>query len=89
MLKSLDLARFITSLLPIAIEKGYAHRTLIAFNAATLHEFIKRSKALEAGTVAFLLPGLLEPLLQKSNDPSVDAIVSCCDFQKRVFLKLS
>ncbi|KAH6904492.1 hypothetical protein BKA70DRAFT_1373519 [Coprinopsis sp. MPI-PUGE-AT-0042] len=75
MLKSVDLARFITLLLPVAIKEGRAHRTLIAFNAATLNEFIKRNKALEEGTVAFLLPALLEPLQHKSDDPSKDAIL--------------
>ncbi|EAU87657.2 hypothetical protein CC1G_09118 [Coprinopsis cinerea okayama7 len=75
MIKNVDVARFVTSLLPYAIKGGYAHRTLLSFNAATVHEFIKRSNRLSEGVVAFLLPALLEPLQQKSETPSKDAIL--------------
>jgi U3 small nucleolar RNA-associated protein 10 len=60
----------------VAIENGFSHRVLLAFNAATLHEFITRSKVLDEGTMAYLLPALLAPLQQKSSTPSLDSIVS-------------
>jgi U3 small nucleolar RNA-associated protein 10 len=68
MLRNPDASRSITSLLPNAIKGGYAHRTLLAFNAASLHDFILRSKTLDAGTVAYLLPALLEPLQNHSSE---------------------
>ena len=76
MLRNADLARLVTSLLPTALKNGVSHRVLLAFNAATLHEFITRSKELDEGTMAYLLPALLEPLQQKSLAPSQDSIVS-------------
>ncbi|KAF8901036.1 armadillo-type protein [Gymnopilus junonius] len=75
MLKNTDLTRFVTSLLPVAIKKGLGHRVLLAFNAATLHEFIKRSKSLDEGTMAFLLPALLKPLQQKPKKLVKDAVL--------------
>ncbi|KAF8966928.1 armadillo-type protein [Flammula alnicola] len=75
MLKNTDVARFVASLLPYALKKGLSHRVLIAFNAATLHDFIKRSKSLNEGTVAYLLPALLEPLQQKRKKLSKDAVI--------------
>lgn len=76
MLKNQDLARFVVALLPTAIKKGLTHHVLLAFNAATLHDFIKRSKTINEGTVAYLLPALLEPLQQKPKKLSKDAVVS-------------
>lgn len=76
MLKNSDVARFVASLLPTAIKKGLGHRVLVTFNAATLHDFIKRSKSLNEGTVAYLLPSLLEPLQQKPKKLMKDAVVS-------------
>lgn len=75
MLKNTEVARVVTSLLPAAIKAKSTHRALIAFNAATLHDFIIRSKTLDEGTLAYLLPALLEPLQQGVNT-SKDAIVS-------------
>jgi hypothetical protein len=79
MLRNSDVTRFITSLLPDAIKGGYVHHTLLAFNAATLSDFIIHSKTLDEGTVAFLLPALLEPLQTRSSGEKPlpkDAIVS-------------
>ncbi|KAF9526013.1 hypothetical protein CPB83DRAFT_877003 [Crepidotus variabilis] len=75
MLKNPDLARFVVSLLPKAIKKKQVHRTLIAFNAATLYEFITRSKILDEGTIAYLLPALLAPLQQKAKYTTRDAVL--------------
>ncbi|KAJ3564821.1 hypothetical protein NP233_g8044 [Leucocoprinus birnbaumii] len=74
MLRNSDVARFVTSLLPTAMKEGRSHRVLLAFNAATLHEFISRSKILDEGTMAYLLPALLEPLA-KRYDALRDATV--------------
>ena len=76
MLKNQDLARFVASLLPTAVKKGLTHHVLLAFNAATVHDFIKRSKTINEGTVAYLLPALLEPLHQKPKKLSKEAVVS-------------
>jgi hypothetical protein len=74
MLANTDVARFVTALLPNAIKNGYAHRTLVAFNATNLHDYITRSIVLDQGLLAFLLPALLEPLHETSS--SKDCIVS-------------
>ncbi|KAF8889071.1 hypothetical protein BD779DRAFT_1714897 [Infundibulicybe gibba] len=66
MLRSSDIARFVTSLLPDAMKGGYSHRTLLAFNAASLHDYLLRLKSLDEGIAAFILPALLVPL---ENDP--------------------
>jgi U3 small nucleolar RNA-associated protein 10 len=69
MLHNSDVARFVAAILPNALTGGYAHHTMLAFNAATLHDFIIRSKYLDQGTLAFLLPALLEPLQKHTPDP--------------------
>jgi hypothetical protein len=74
MLRNTDIARFVTSLLPSALKENRSHRVLLAFNAATLHEFISRSRSLNEGTMAYILPALLEPLERKSEAPR-DAVV--------------
>ncbi|RDB23790.1 U3 small nucleolar RNA-associated protein 10 [Hypsizygus marmoreus] len=73
MLRSTDVARFVTSLLPSALKAGRCHRVLLAFNAASLHDFISRTQVLDEGTIAYLLPALLEPLRQVS--PIKDAVL--------------
>jgi U3 small nucleolar RNA-associated protein 10 len=83
MLRNAELARFITSLLPTAVKNGFSHRILLAFNAATLHEFITRVKVLDEGTMAYLLPALLVPLQQKSLTLSPDSIVSLQNLCKK------
>ncbi|KAJ2923032.1 hypothetical protein H1R20_g14063, partial [Candolleomyces eurysporus] len=91
MLRNSDLARFVTALLPTALReqqiqgkeprKGkrgvYVHRTLLAFNAATVNEFIKRSKKLDEGTGVMLVSALLEPLQQQKGEEAIskDAIL--------------
>lgn len=75
MVRNSDLSRFVVSLLPNAIKDGYSHRVLLAFNAATLHEFLGRSKNLDEGSLAYLLPALLEPLKNNQQQASKDAIV--------------
>ncbi|KAJ8075131.1 snoRNA-binding rRNA-processing protein utp10 [Marasmius tenuissimus] len=72
MKKNTVVARQIASFLPNAIKHERTHRTLIAFNAATLHDFITQSKTLDEGSLAYLLPALVEPL---QNETSKDAVV--------------
>ena len=67
MLKNRDLARFVVGLLPevLGTHGGInVHRTLLCFNTSVLLEYISSAdrKDLDAGTLAFLLPALLEPL---------------------------
>ncbi|KAF4611649.1 hypothetical protein D9613_003824 [Agrocybe pediades] len=75
MLKNSEVARFVASLLPTAIKKGVCHRVIVTFNAATFHDFIKRSKSFNEGTVAYLLPAFLEPLQQKPKKLLKDAVL--------------
>ncbi|THU93396.1 hypothetical protein K435DRAFT_779869 [Dendrothele bispora CBS 962.96] len=79
MIQNTDVARFIATLLPRAIKHqngkrtgvSVAHSTLVAFNAATLHDFICRSKTIEdgeEGISAFVLAALVEePLMNRKN----------------------
>lgn len=85
MLKKKELARFVVGLLPEAITEAkgvHLHRTLVSFNLSTIFEFVNRAerKELDAGTLAFLLPALLEPLKVAESESSEalikDAIVS-------------
>ncbi|KAG0706218.1 hypothetical protein DFH29DRAFT_902720 [Suillus ampliporus] len=61
-------ARFIASLLPTAIRGSYYNRTLVAFNAATMHDYIATLPALDEGTLAFLLSALLAPFQTSHSD---------------------
>ncbi|KAF9021672.1 hypothetical protein BDZ89DRAFT_1137818 [Hymenopellis radicata] len=74
MLKNTEVTRFITNLLPSALKAGSSHRTLLAFNAATLHDYLAHKKDLDDGTVAHILPALLEPLHKRSDAPK-DAVL--------------
>lgn len=67
MLKTPDVLRFVTSLLPTALEAGAAHRVVVSFNAAVLLDFIGRStqngvNGLDAGALAMLVPAFTAPL---------------------------
>ncbi|KAF9034474.1 hypothetical protein BDZ89DRAFT_1158021 [Hymenopellis radicata] len=74
MLKNTEVTRFITGLLPSALTGGSSHRTLLAFNAATLHDYLAHKKEIDDGTVAHILPALLEPLHKRSDAPK-DAVL--------------
>ncbi|KAF7326662.1 U3 small nucleolar RNA-associated protein 10 [Mycena venus] len=75
MLKNSDATRFVVNLLPTAIKANCSHHTLLAFNAATLHDYLTRTQALDEGGLAHLLPALLEPLQQRSEVIVKDAIL--------------
>ncbi len=77
MRKSVDLTRFVVNLLSDSYGGDSnlktirtVHRTLLAFNLATLLEFISLvdDDGLDAGTMSFLLPALLTPLKISSNE---------------------
>ncbi|KAG2151035.1 uncharacterized protein EDB93DRAFT_318060 [Suillus bovinus] len=61
-------ARFVASLLPSAIRGSCSHRTLVAFNAATMHDYIASSTALDEGILAFMLSALLAPFQTSHSD---------------------
>ncbi|KAG1775600.1 hypothetical protein EV702DRAFT_421745 [Suillus placidus] len=61
-------ARFIASLLPTAMRGSCSHRTLVAFNAATMHDYIASSPVLDEGILAFLLSALLAPFQTSHSD---------------------
>jgi U3 small nucleolar RNA-associated protein 10 len=67
MVSNLDVARFVTSLLPSALDASCAHRVLIGFNAAILTAYINATKTFSEGVLAFLLPSLTKPLRVGGN----------------------
>ncbi|KDQ54552.1 hypothetical protein JAAARDRAFT_135194 [Jaapia argillacea MUCL 33604] len=67
MLRNVDLARFATSLLSHSLKNGHCHRTLVVFHTSVVLDYIVRSKHLDEGTMAFLLPSILEPLQQSAS----------------------
>lgn len=62
MRQNVDVARFVSSLLPTAIEHNYVHRTLVAFYVGSMLDFVGKSKKLDDSVLAFLLPAILVPL---------------------------
>lgn len=54
---------------------SHSHRTLLAFHAATIHDYIASAPSLDDGILAFILPSLLAPLKSSQKDPNV--AVSC------------
>ncbi|KAG1807089.1 uncharacterized protein BJ212DRAFT_1387903 [Suillus subaureus] len=66
-------ARFIASLFPTAMRGSCSHRTLVAFNAATMHDYIASSPTLDEGVVAFLLSALLAPFQTSHSDANATA----------------
>ncbi|KAI0830231.1 hypothetical protein BC628DRAFT_1357002 [Trametes gibbosa] len=71
MLKGLDVARFVSGMLPTVLQNHWAgvHRGLIAFHTGLLLEFIGRSKSLDENAMTILLPAALDPL-QIARDPA-------------------
>ncbi|KAF8335871.1 uncharacterized protein EI90DRAFT_3152860 [Cantharellus anzutake] len=59
MCHSLDLARFVASLLTTALDEGQAHRSLVAFSTGTLAEYIARLPKIDEGIVAILFPSIV------------------------------
>ncbi|KAG2363636.1 hypothetical protein BDR07DRAFT_1471237 [Suillus spraguei] len=61
-------ARFVASLLPTAMRGSCSYQALVTFNAATMHDYISSSPALDEGILAFLLSALLGPLQTSHSD---------------------
>ncbi|EPQ56067.1 hypothetical protein GLOTRDRAFT_129071 [Gloeophyllum trabeum ATCC 11539] len=62
MTRNTDLARFVASLFPSALEESSTYRALVAFHTGALLDFIAATKSLNEGQLAFVLPALLKPL---------------------------
>jgi U3 small nucleolar RNA-associated protein 10 len=75
MTRNQSLARFIVSIVPEAVEDRCVHRSLVAFNAGVLIEYISRLPEANEETVAFVLPALTSPL-KKGSGAGKDCIVS-------------
>ncbi|KAJ3005360.1 hypothetical protein NUW54_g4371 [Trametes sanguinea] len=69
MVKSLEVARFASGILPAVLSHRSAgmHRALIAFHTGVLLEYIATSRALDENMMAILLPAALEPLQTASH----------------------
>ncbi|KAI9060150.1 hypothetical protein FKP32DRAFT_1760434 [Trametes sanguinea] len=69
MVKSLEVARFASGILPAVLSHQSAgmHRALIAFHTGVLLEYIATSRALDENMMAILLPAALEPLQTASR----------------------
>lgn len=57
-------------LLTVALD-SHPHRTLLAFHAATIHDYISSIPSLGDGVLAFILPSLLAPLQSSQKDANV------------------
>lgn len=68
MRQTIDVARFVSSILPTALQRNYVHRTLVAFYVGTILDFIGKSKTLDDGVFAFLLPAILTPLQAEGKE---------------------
>ncbi|KAI6126293.1 hypothetical protein EDD16DRAFT_1553513 [Pisolithus croceorrhizus] len=89
MVSSVEVARFTAELLPTAVECSYSHHTLLAFNAATMHDYISSVPRLDDGMLAFILPALLTPLQTTSKDVNIalGSFVLLCVLSQKVNLK--
>lgn len=65
-----DFARFVIDILPSVSRQSPSgmHRALITFHTGAALNFIARSKSLDEGTMAYLLPASLEPLRRRADD---------------------
>lgn len=62
---------FIRSLLLTVTLDSHSHRTLLAFHAATIHDYISTVPSLDDSILAFILPSLLAPLQSSQKDANV------------------
>ncbi|EGO02920.1 hypothetical protein SERLA73DRAFT_102973 [Serpula lacrymans var. lacrymans S7.3] len=70
MVDNADVGRFVAALLPNAMKGFASHRTLLAFNSATMHDFLARMPVLDEGSLAFVLPAFLTPLQSARGEPN-------------------
>ncbi|KAL4062956.1 hypothetical protein V8B97DRAFT_2026593 [Scleroderma yunnanense] len=89
MVSDAEVARFTADLLPTAVKCSYSHRTLLAFNAATMHDYISSAPILDDGMLAFILPALLTPLQATHKDTNValSSYIILCVLSQKVPLK--
>lgn len=89
MVSSVEVARFTAELLPTAVKCSYSHRTLLAFNAATMHDYISSVPRLDDGMLAFILPASLTPLETTPRDVNIvlGSFVLLCVLSQKVNLK--
>ncbi|KAI6117492.1 hypothetical protein EV401DRAFT_2197674 [Pisolithus croceorrhizus] len=86
---SVEVARFTAELLPTAVGCSYSHHTLLAFNTATMHDYISSVPRLDDGMLTFILPALLTPLQTASKDVNIalGSFVLLCVLSQKVNLK--
>ncbi|TRM63291.1 hypothetical protein BD626DRAFT_496170 [Schizophyllum amplum] len=72
MRKNSVVARFVSSLVPSAVQHGTVHPALLKFNVSVLRDFIALGKTLDEGSIAHLLQSTLAPL---QNATSRDAVL--------------
>lgn len=76
MCANLDLARYIVSILPTALDTQVSHRSLVAFTTGTLAEYISRLSRIDEGILAFLLPACRR-MFSVSDGPGSKDVVVC------------
>lgn len=80
MIRKQDLARFVVSLLPNAIEAKSSHRSLVAFSTGVIAEYINRNNKIDEGIIALLLPTCVKMVdagdLAGAQDIAVSASIS-------------
>ncbi|KAG6334786.1 hypothetical protein ID866_4304 [Astraeus odoratus] len=89
MVSNVGIARFTAELLPAAVKGGYSHRTLLAFHAATVHDYLSGLPKMDDGILAFILPALLDPVqgAHKDADVSLCSYALLCVLSQKVRLK--
>ncbi|KAF9238673.1 hypothetical protein BU15DRAFT_88298 [Melanogaster broomeanus] len=89
MVSNTEVARFAVNLLPTAIKCSQSHRTLLAFHAATIHDYISSVPTLDDGILALILPALLTPFqaVQKDANVALGSFVLLCTLSHRANLK--
>ncbi|KIO05768.1 hypothetical protein M404DRAFT_103232, partial [Pisolithus tinctorius Marx 270] len=89
MVSGVEVARFTAELLPTAVKCSYSHRTLLAFNTATMHDYISSVPRLDDGMLAFILPASLTPLETTPRDVNIvlGSFVLLCVLSQKVNLK--
>lgn len=75
MCKNLDLARYMVSILPTALDTRTSHRSLVALCTGTLAEYIIRLARIDEGVLAFLLPACVRMVVVSEGPGSKDIVV--------------
>ena len=67
MLVNVDLARFVTGILPDSLAVGRVYRTLISFTVGVTVEYLTRMRKIEEAVIAYMLPALIRSFASDSN----------------------